>query len=96
MRDLWKALPRFGRLGAVIALAAALPLVPFLWYAGIAVANGTAQFAQPFVGEGASIGVAILAFGVYVGLLVGVLGVVGVSAGLVLGFIRKRFSGGGA
>jgi uncharacterized membrane protein len=96
MRALWEALPRAGRIGAVVALAATLPLAPFLWYAGVALANGAAQFAQPIVGEGASIAVAIMAFGAYVGLLVVILGGLGASVGLVAVFFRKRFSGGGA
>ncbi len=96
MREFWQSLPRSGRIGIGVALAAAALLGPFLMYAGIAVMNAAAQFAQPVVGEGASITVAILAFALYVGLLVSVVSLVGASAGLLVGFVRRRASGRGA
>jgi hypothetical protein len=60
------------RIGVAVALAPVVALAPFLVYAGIAIAYGTAEWIQPMIGESLATLAGDLLFVVYLAAIFGI------------------------
>jgi len=73
----------------MVGVAMALPFMPFLFYADVAVMNVTAEWIRPTSGQGIADLVGWVVFVVYLFVLIGLSAMVGGLIGAVIASTRK-------